>query len=52
MNREQGSSVYRHSFVTDNKMDFDNSEILGSDTQKMRLQINETLNIKQFAYKY
>ena len=42
-------SVYRHSFVTDHKMDFDNPEILGSDIQKIRLQIKETLNIKQFA---
>ena len=42
-------SVYRHSFVTDHKMDFDSPEILGSDTQKIRLQIKETMNIKQFT---
>ena len=40
------SSVYRHSFVTNHKMDFDNAMILGPDIQKIRLQIKETLNIK------
>ena len=39
--------MYKHLFVTDHKMDFDNPEILGSDIQKIRLQTKETLSIKQ-----
>ena len=47
------SALYKHSFVTDHAIDFISPQIIDSDTNKMRLQIKETLNIKDYsAYNY
>jgi hypothetical protein len=42
-------SVYKHASEKNHKMDFINTEVLASDSNKLRLQILETLNINEYS---
>ena len=41
-----GNPIYKHSSDADHKINYDNPKVLASDTIKIRLQVKETLLIK------
>ena len=43
------SAIYKHSSDADHKINYDNPKVLASDTIKIRLQVKETLLIKDLA---
>ena len=48
----ENSALFRHSFLTDHEINYSNPKILATDDNFFRLQIKETLKIKELgAYK-
>ena len=48
----ENSALFRHSFLTDHVINYSNPKILVRDNNSLRLQIKETLKIKEYcAYK-
>jgi hypothetical protein len=45
----ENSAVFRHSFLTDHVINYSTPTILATDNNYFRLQIKETLKIKEFA---
>ena len=43
------SAIYKHSSYADHKINYDNPKVLASDNIKIRLQVKETLLIKELA---
>ena len=43
------SAIYKHSSDADHKINYDNPKVLASDNIKIRLQVKETLLIKDLA---
>ena len=43
------SAIYKHSSDADHKINYDNPKVLASDNIKIRLQVKETLLIKELA---
>ena len=47
----ENSALFKHSFLTDHNINFSNPKILAKDSSSFRLQIKETLKIKEhYAY--
>ena len=43
----ENSALFKHSFLTDHNINFSNPKILAKDSSSFRLQIKETLKIKE-----
>ena len=43
----ENSALFRHSFLTDHVINYSNPKILARDNNSLRLQIKETLKIKE-----